>query len=76
MHARPFGPDRSFLTLVPDYLAGVKIESSDNFVLLVSLDVMFFFLNRNILLRELFRWKLKCGLFMIGFCEKEAGSFF
>ena len=26
MHARPFGPDRSFLTLVPDYLAGVKIE--------------------------------------------------
>ena len=26
MHARPFWPDRSFLTLVPDYLAGVKIE--------------------------------------------------
>lgn len=26
MHARPFGPDRSFLTLVPDYLKGVKIE--------------------------------------------------
>lgn len=26
MHARPFGPDRSFLTFVPDYLAGVKIE--------------------------------------------------
>ena len=26
MHARPFGPDRSFLTLVPDYLAGVKSE--------------------------------------------------
>lgn len=26
MHARPFGPDRSFLTLVPDYLKGVQIE--------------------------------------------------
>lgn len=26
MHARPFGPDRSFLTIVPDYLAGVKNE--------------------------------------------------
>ena len=26
MHARPFGPDRSFLTLVPDYLKNVKIE--------------------------------------------------
>ena len=26
MHSRPFGPDRSFLTLVPDYLKGVKID--------------------------------------------------
>ena len=26
MHPRPFGPDRSFLTLVPDYLKGVKVE--------------------------------------------------
>lgn len=26
MHARPFGPDRSFLTLVPDYLKNVRIE--------------------------------------------------
>ena len=26
VHTRPFGPDRSFLTLVPDYLEGVKIE--------------------------------------------------
>lgn len=26
MHARPFGPDRSFLNLVPDYLKNVKIE--------------------------------------------------
>lgn len=26
VHTRPFGPDRSFLTLVPDYLDGVKID--------------------------------------------------
>lgn len=26
VHARPFGPDRSFLTLVPDYLENVRIE--------------------------------------------------
>ncbi len=26
MYSRPFGPDRSFLTLVPDYLQGVKLE--------------------------------------------------
>lgn len=26
MHARPFGPDRSFLTLVPDYLKEVRVE--------------------------------------------------
>lgn len=26
MHTRPFGPDRSFLTLVPDYLENVKLE--------------------------------------------------
>lgn len=26
MHPRPFGPDRSFLALVPDYLKGVKVE--------------------------------------------------
>ena len=26
VHTRPFGPDRSFLTMVPDYLEGVKIE--------------------------------------------------
>lgn len=26
VHPRPFGPDRSFLTLVPDYLEGVSVE--------------------------------------------------
>lgn len=26
VHTRPFGPDRSFLTLVPDYLEGVQID--------------------------------------------------
>lgn len=26
MHPCPFGPDRSFLSLVPDYLKGVKVE--------------------------------------------------
>lgn len=26
VHVRPFGPDRSFLTLVPDYLKGVPVE--------------------------------------------------
>lgn len=26
VHTRPFGPDRSFLTLVPDYLEGVRVE--------------------------------------------------
>lgn len=26
MHTRPFGPDRSFLTIMPDYLKGVKLE--------------------------------------------------
>jgi segregation and condensation protein A len=27
MHARPFGPDRSFLTLMPDYLEGVTLDA-------------------------------------------------
>ena len=26
VHVRPFGPDRSFLTLVPDYLKGVEVN--------------------------------------------------
>ena len=26
MHPRPFGPDRSFLTRVPDYLEGIELE--------------------------------------------------
>lgn len=27
MHARPFGPDRSFFSLIPDYLEGVTLDS-------------------------------------------------
>lgn len=27
MHARPFGPDRSFFSLVPDYLEGVTLDA-------------------------------------------------